>query len=56
MTARAMITVVARSTAADLIVRGTHGRRGIGRLLVGSDSEYVVRHTTVPVLLLRAQG
>jgi nucleotide-binding universal stress UspA family protein len=39
---------------ADLIVCGTHGRRGIGRLLLGSDSEYVVRHTPVPVLLLRA--
>ena len=39
---------------ADLIVCGTHGRRGLGRLLLGSDSEYVVSHTRVPVLLLRA--
>lgn len=38
---------------ADLIVCGTHGRRGISRMLLGSDSEYIVRHTPVPVLLLR---
>lgn len=40
---------------ADLIVCGTHGRRGVRRLLLGSDSEYVVRHTPVPVLLVRAK-
>ncbi len=39
---------------ADLIVCGTHGRRGIRRLLLGSDSEYVLRHTPVPLLLVRA--
>jgi nucleotide-binding universal stress UspA family protein len=39
---------------ADLIVCGTHGRRGIGRLVLGSDAEYVVRHASVPVLLLRS--
>ena len=39
---------------ADLIVCGTHGRRGMRRLLLGSDAEYVVRNATVPVLLLRS--
>lgn len=39
--------------SADLIVCGTHGRRGVRRLLLGSDSEWVVRHTPVPVLLVR---
>lgn len=39
---------------ADLIVCGTHGRRGVRRLLMGSDAEYVVRHTQLPVLLLRS--
>jgi nucleotide-binding universal stress UspA family protein len=39
---------------ADLIVCGTHGRRGIRRLLMGSDAEYVVRHSEIPVLLVRA--
>lgn len=40
---------------ADLIVCCTHGRRGIRRLLLGSDSEYVVRHAPVPVLLVPAK-
>ena len=44
----------AREAAADLIVLGTHGRRGIGRLLVGSDAEQILRVAPVPVLLIRA--
>ena len=40
---------------ADLIVLGTHGRRGFGRLLMGSDAEMIVRMATVPVLLVRAK-
>ncbi len=38
---------------ADIIVCGTHGRRGLRRLVLGSDAEYIVRHTPVPVLLVR---
>ncbi len=38
---------------ADLIVCGTHGRRGVRRLVLGSDAEYIVRHTHIPVLLRR---
>ena len=38
---------------ADLIVCGTHGRRGVRRLVLGSDAEYIVRHARIPVLLLR---
>lgn len=38
---------------ADLIVLGTHGRRGIGRLVLGSGAENILRHATVPVLLVR---
>ncbi len=41
---------------ADLIVIGTHGRRGLRRALLGSDAEQVARHATVPVLLLRPRG
>jgi nucleotide-binding universal stress UspA family protein len=41
---------------ADLIVMGTHGRRGVGRMLLGSDAEQVVRSATVPVLLVRARN
>ena len=40
---------------ADLIVCGTHGRRGVRRLLMGSDAEYIVRRAPVPVLLVRSQ-
>ena len=39
---------------ADLIVIGTHGRRGAGRLFLGSDAEQVLRLAPVPVLLVRA--
>lgn len=38
---------------AELIVCGTHGRRGIRRLTMGSDAEYIVRRASVPVLLVR---
>ena len=38
---------------ADLIVMGTHGRRGVSRLFMGSDAETVIRTSPVPVLLVR---
>ena len=41
---------------ADLIVCGTHGRRGVRHLLMGSDAEYIVRTSPVPVLLLRGRA
>jgi len=44
----------AKEVNTDLIVCGTHGRRGARRLLMGSDAEYIVRRTPVPVLLVRA--
>ena len=37
----------------DLIVMGTHGRRGIAHALIGSDAEQVLRMSPVPVLLVR---
>ena len=43
----------ARKQRADLIVLGTHGRRGVRRLVLGSDAEQVVRTASVPVLLVR---
>ena len=47
------IVAEANDWPADLIVCGTHGRRGLKRLLVGGDAEYIVRHSPVPVLLVR---
>jgi len=43
----------AREYQAELIICGTHGRRGLRRMLMGSDAEYIVRHSPVPVLLVR---
>ncbi|MES2979090.1 MAG: universal stress protein [Pseudomonadota bacterium] len=39
---------------ADLIVVGSHGRHGVGRALLGSDAEQVIRHAAVPVLVVKA--
>jgi nucleotide-binding universal stress UspA family protein len=44
----------AAAFGADLIVLGTHGRRGIGRVLLGSGAEQIIRSAQVPVLVIRA--
>lgn len=41
------------ATPKDLIVVATHGRRGLGRILLGSVAENVVRHAPCPVLVIR---
>lgn len=46
----------AKKLRAELIVLGTHGRRGVRRLVLGSDAELVVRGAAVPVLLVRGGG
>jgi len=46
----------AKDWSADLIVMGTHGRRGLERLAMGSDAELVLRLSHVPVLLVRDQA
>ena len=46
------IVDVARDAACDLIVMGTHGRRGLRRMMLGSDAESVVRLCHIPVLLV----
>ena len=43
----------ATSLAADLIIMGSHGRHGIEKLLLGSTTQRVLSHTTVPVLVVR---
>ena len=45
----------AREWPADLIVLGTHGRRGVRRLMLGSGAESILRTASVPVLLVRAR-
>jgi nucleotide-binding universal stress UspA family protein len=50
-----LILAQAQEWSADLIVMGTHGRRGIRRLVLGSDAEQVLRSSPVPVLMVRAQ-
>jgi nucleotide-binding universal stress UspA family protein len=48
------LNAIAADEQADLIVVGTHGRRGVSRALIGSVAERVVRTATVPVLVLHA--
>jgi nucleotide-binding universal stress UspA family protein len=43
----------ATNWGADLVVLGTHGRRGLGRMLLGSGAEQVIRLSPVPVLVVR---
>jgi nucleotide-binding universal stress UspA family protein len=43
-----------RASACDAIVMGTHGRKGMARLLLGSDAAVVLNTSPVPVLLVRA--
>ncbi len=45
---------VVREARCDLIVMGTHGRTGLGRLLLGSVAEQVLRTAPCPVLTVRA--
>jgi nucleotide-binding universal stress UspA family protein len=46
------INAVATETNADLIIIGTHGRRGLARALLGSVAENVIRTTTLPVMVI----
>ncbi|OOG36711.1 universal stress protein [Polaromonas sp. A23] len=49
-----VIAGAAREWNADLIVVGTHGRRGVGRALLGSGAEQIIRQAPVPVLVVRS--
>jgi nucleotide-binding universal stress UspA family protein len=51
-----LILAQAKTWQPDLIVMGTHGRRGLARVALGSDAEQVVRAATVPVLLVRGSS
>ena len=43
----------AKKAGCDLIVMASHGRRGLGRLLLGSEAVKVLTHSTIPVLICR---
>ncbi|MBF6630206.1 MAG: universal stress protein [Comamonas sp.] len=47
------IMSAAEKQNADLIVMASHGRKGIKRLLLGSETQHVLTHSKVPVLVLR---
>ena len=51
-----VIVRVARREGADLIVMGTHGRSGLGRLFMGSVVAHVLGTATCPVLTVRGRG
>lgn len=47
------IVLTAEKLGVDLIVMGSHGRRGLGRLLLGSQTSNVLAQTKTPVLVTR---
>jgi len=47
------IVEYAAANAIGLIAMGTHGRRNIGRLIYGSVTDHVLRHSAIPVLALK---
>lgn len=47
------IVATAEARGCDLIVMGSHGRRGMSKLLLGSQAHNVLTHTTKPVLIAR---
>jgi len=47
------IVSVARKHRCDLITMASHGRKGLKRLLLGSETQHVLTHSKVPVLVLR---
>ena len=47
------ILATAKKHKSDLIVMASHGRKGIKRLLLGSETQHVLTHSSIPVLVLR---
>jgi nucleotide-binding universal stress UspA family protein len=47
------LLAAAKKQQCDLIVMASHGRKGIKRLLLGSETQHVLTHATIPVLILK---
>ena len=47
------ILAAAKKNKCDLIVMASHGRKGISRILLGSETQQVLTHSSIPVLVLR---
>ncbi|WP_313077254.1 universal stress protein [Melaminivora sp.] len=47
------VLAAARKHECDLIVMASHGRKGLKRLLLGSETQHVLTHSHIPVLVLR---
>jgi nucleotide-binding universal stress UspA family protein len=47
------ILEAAKANGCDLIVMASHGRRGLAKLMIGSQAQKVVTHSTIPVLICR---
>ena len=47
------IIAAAKKHRSDLIVMASHGRKGLKRVLLGSETQHVLTHSSVPVLVLR---
>ena len=47
------IVAAAKKNKCDLVVMASHGRKGIKRILLGSETQHVLTHGSVPVLVLR---
>ena len=50
------ILAAIKATSADLVAMATHGRSGLGRALLGSVAESVLRASPVPVLMIRTMA
>lgn len=49
------VVTYARENEVDLIAIGTHGRKSLGRLVFGSVADYVLKHSSIPVLTVKPQ-
>ena len=47
------ILQIAKTKGCDLIAMASHGRRGVSAMILGSETQKVVTHSTIPVLVVR---